>query len=77
METYIVKVKKKEKQAFAEELLHSFDFLDVKKQALKKKVVTKKLTRREKELAHAFKEVQEAMDGKRKLKTLKEVINEL
>jgi hypothetical protein len=31
LETYIVKVKKKNKAAFTEELLHSFDFLEVKK----------------------------------------------
>lgn len=75
--TYVVKVKNKQKVAFTEMLLNSFEFLEVKKEAAtttKKGAISKK---REAELLNAFKDVKEALSGKKKLKSADQFLKEL
>jgi hypothetical protein len=77
METFIVTIKDKKKTAFAEELLRSFDFLDVKKQKSSTSKKSNALTKREKQLSAAFKEINGSLKGKKHLKTLDEALHEL
>ena len=72
METLVIQIKDKKKSQFVKELLSSFDFLEVKKEAKQKP-----LTKREKELKEALADVQLSLSGKKKLKTLDELLNEL
>ena len=73
METLIVRIKRKNKSAFTKELLKSFDFLDVKEEknftAIEKKLI--------KNFSSAFKDIELGVSGKKKLKTLEEVLDEL
>jgi len=73
METLIIRIKKKNKSAFTKELLKSFNFLEVKEErkfnAAERKMI--------KNLSDAFKDVELSLAGKKKLKTLDEVLNEL
>ncbi|MBX9784265.1 MAG: hypothetical protein K2X48_13325 [Chitinophagaceae bacterium] len=75
--TFIVRVKKKNKVSFTETLLKSFDFLEVEKgkpKTAKGKTISEK---KEAELVNAFKEVKLHMEGKKKLKTASEFLKEL
>jgi hypothetical protein len=73
METLIVRIKQKNKSSFTKELLRSFNFLEVKEEkkftAAEKKMI--------KNLSLAFKDVELSIAGKKKLKTLEEVLDEL
>ncbi len=73
METLIVRIKQKNKSSFTKELLNSFNFLEVKEE---KKFITaeKKMI---KNFSSAFKDVELSISGKKKLKTLEEVLDEL
>jgi hypothetical protein len=76
METFIVRVKSKSKVKLAEKLLKSFDFLEVSKEKN-----FKPFTPKEKKIIKGFKEAFADIDlnlkGKKKLKTLQELIDEL
>jgi hypothetical protein len=74
--TYLVRVKNKEKVAFTEMLLKSFEFLEVKKEkAIRKKATSS--NKREAELVSAFNDVKASLSGKRKLKSAEQFLNEL
>jgi len=76
METYIVRVKSKEKAKLAEKLLKSYSFLSVSKEKH-----FRPFTPQEKKLIRGFREafndIELHQKGKKKLKTLQELINEL
>lgn len=74
MEKLQIEIKNKKKVKFIKELLSSFDYITVeKKNDIRKKAVSK----RKKELKESFNEVKLHQQGKKKLKTLDEVLNEL
>ena len=74
METFQIEIKNKKKVRFIKELLASFDYVTVEnKNNSRKKAVDKK----KKEFKKAFNDVKLHQQGKNKLKTLDEVLNEL
>ena len=74
METLVIQIKDKKKSKFVKELLGSFDFISIEKaKGDRKKAVKKRMA----ELKEAFNDIKLAEAGKKKLKTLDEVLNEL
>lgn len=76
METYIVRVKSKSKAKLTEKLLKSFDFLEVSREKH-----FKPFTPQEKKIIRgfrdAFNDIELNLKGKKKLKTIQELIDEL
>jgi hypothetical protein len=75
--TFIVKVKNRNKVSFTETLLKSFDFLEVVKEKPAAKTRKSASKQARKDLVEAFKEVKLHMQGKKKLKTAEDFLKEL
>lgn len=73
METFIVKIKNKNKVAFTKELLSSFSFLEIEKEKKTPAVSIK----RKKALIQGFKELKLVEDGKLKVKPASELLKKL
>ncbi|GEM_PF-5310167 len=76
METYIVRVKTKRKAKEAERLLKSISFLEVSREK-HFKPFTAKERKIIKGFREAFRDIELHLKGKKKLKTLQELIDEL
>ncbi len=75
MEKLVVEITDESKVGFVKELLGSFDYIRIKKSS--KKTKDAEVTNRVEELREAFKEVEQHSQGKKKLKSLDQVLNEL
>ncbi|MBA2562824.1 MAG: hypothetical protein H0V14_07900 [Chitinophagaceae bacterium] len=73
METLIVRIKQKNKSSFTKELLKSFNFLEVKEE----KEFTSAERKMIKSFSSAFNDVELSISGKKKLKSLEQVLDEL